>query len=115
MGGRARTSSPRRTPLAQITPGGYPWPQSEDIRDEERVSDQRALARAEYDRAGWVRFAGMVLVTLGAFQIINGLIALFRSGTYAVGESGLVVDVDYTTWGWVHIVLGGLAMAVVPA
>jgi len=50
---------------------------------------------------------GMVAV----FQIVNGLTAIFRSGTYVVGEDRLAVEVDYTVWGWVHVVLGLVAGA----
>ncbi|MGY1745818.1 DUF7144 family membrane protein [Blastococcus sp. SYSU D00695] len=55
---------------------------------------------------GWVVFAGVMLITLGAFQIIQGLVALFDDGFYAVTSDGLVVDVDYNTWGWIHLVIG---------
>lgn len=86
------------------------WHVSEDTRDEEHVSDMRARARAEYDHSGWVAFTATMTALLGAFQIINGLTALFRSGTYLVGTDGLVVDVDYTVWGWVHVGLGAVAV-----
>jgi hypothetical protein len=56
--------------------------------------------------AGWVVFGGVMLIMLGSFQIIEGLVALFDDGFYAVSSSGLVVDVDYNTWGWVHLVIG---------
>lgn len=86
------------------------WHVSDDTRAEEDVADRRAKARAEYDRAGWVAFAATMTALLGAFQIVEGLTALFRSGTYLVGEDRLVVDVDYTAWGWVHIILGVIAV-----
>ena len=60
--------------------------------------------------AGWVVFGGAMLIMLGSFQIIEGLVALFDDGFYAVGPNGLVVDVDYNTWGWVHIVIGVIAV-----
>jgi hypothetical protein len=47
-----------------------------------------------------------MLIMLGAFQIIEGLVALFDDGFYAVRPDGLVVNVDYNTWGWVHTVIG---------
>ncbi|GAB3309025.1 membrane protein [Geodermatophilus aquaeductus] len=56
--------------------------------------------------AGWVVFAGVMLITLGAFQIVEGLVALFDDGFYAVTSGGLVVDVDYNTWGWIHLAIG---------
>ncbi len=60
---------------------------------------------------GWVTFSATLIGMVGVFQFVNGLTALFRSGTYEVGTNRLVVDVDYTAWGWVHLVLGLVAMA----
>ena len=60
---------------------------------------------------GWVVFAGLMLVMLGLFQAIEGLVAIFDQGYYLVGSEGLVVNVDYTAWGWVHLILGVLAIA----
>ena len=51
-------------------------------------------------------FGGVMLMMLGAFQIIEGLVALFKDGFYLVRPSGLVVNVNYNTWGWVHMVIG---------
>lgn len=59
--------------------------------------------------AGWVVFAGVMLILASAFQIIEGLVALFNSNYYVVHPSGLVINVNYTTWGWAHILLGVLA------
>src|SRR3954452_6051045 len=56
--------------------------------------------------AGWVVFGGVMLIMLGAFQVIEGLVALFDDGFYAVRPNGLVVNVDYNTWGWTHLVIG---------
>ncbi|HEY4602722.1 MAG TPA: hypothetical protein VIH08_00120 [Blastococcus sp.] len=51
-------------------------------------------------------FGGVMLIMLGAFQIIQGLVALFDDGFYLVASNGLVVNVNYNTWGWVHTVIG---------
>ena len=56
--------------------------------------------------AGWVFFAGAMLIMMGAFQLTQGLVALLDDGFYAVSPDGLVVDVDYNTWGWIHIGIG---------
>jgi hypothetical protein len=90
----------------------YQWQMSEEARQEDRLYNQRADAREDWERQqyGWAMFAVLMLVLAGCFQIINGLVALFRSGTYMVGSSRLAVDVDYTAWGWVHIGLGVLAL-----
>jgi len=60
---------------------------------------------------GWVIFGSMMMIMVGAFQLILGLTALLNSGYYQVRANGLVVNVDYTAWGWVHIVIGALALA----
>jgi hypothetical protein len=59
---------------------------------------------------GWVVFGGVMLIMMGAFQVIEGLVALFDDGFYAVRSNGLVVHVDYTTWGWVHLIIGVVAV-----
>src|SRR5688572_11995320 len=60
---------------------------------------------------GWVFFAAVMLIMLGAFQAIMGLVALFDDGYYLVTGDGLVVHADYTTWGWIHLILGVIAVA----
>ena len=60
---------------------------------------------------GWVVFASFMMFLLGAFQAIEGLVALFNDGFYLVGASGLVVDINYNVWGTVHLVLGILLIA----
>jgi hypothetical protein len=57
---------------------------------------------------GWVVFASLMMIMVGSFQAIEGLVAIFDDGFYHVTEGGLVVDVDYTVWGWTHLLLGAL-------
>ena len=59
---------------------------------------------------GWIVFGGVMLIMMGAFQLTTGLVALFNDGFYLVGKNGLVVDVDYNTWGWVHLLIGIVAV-----
>ena len=77
-------------------------------------TSHRRGTEAQYDQptawAGWVVFAGAMLIMLGTFQIIQGIVALFDDGFYLVGSDGLVVDVDYNTWGWIHIVIGAVGV-----
>jgi hypothetical protein len=72
-------------------------------------------SRVAYDRSpeptawtGWVAFAAMIMFLLGSFQAVQGLVAIFDDGYYHTTESGLVIDVDYTAWGWAHLLLGVL-------
>jgi hypothetical protein len=61
---------------------------------------------------GWIAFGGTMLILLGSFHIIQGLVAVFRDEVFLVGKSGLVVNVDYTAWGWTHIAGGTLAILI---
>ena len=60
---------------------------------------------------GWVAFAGIMMVILGSFHAIEGLIALFQEDYFLVGKNGLSVHVDYTVWGWVHLIGGIIVIA----
>jgi hypothetical protein len=55
---------------------------------------------------GWIVFAGVMAILLGTFQIIEGLTALFRHSYYFVSQNHLLVHVNYTAWGWTHLILG---------
>ena len=63
------------------------------------------------DWSGWISFAGIMMILLGGFQLIEGLVALFSPTYYLVGAEGLVVAASYGTWGWVHLLLGILILA----
>lgn len=61
---------------------------------------------------GWVAFGGYMLMLVGVFHAVEGLVAIFDDGYYVVTSRGLVVDFDYTVWGWVHLGLGVVTIAV---
>ncbi len=58
--------------------------------------------------ASWVLLAGIVLFTVGLFNIVEWLVAMFNGDPRAVRPSGLVLHVDYTTWGWGSLIVGAL-------
>ncbi len=77
-----------------------------------RVPQQRGQA-APPEPTGWagmVIFGAMMMILLGAFHAIAGLVALFDSGYYVVASNGLVVNIDYTAWGWAHLIIGVAAL-----
>jgi hypothetical protein len=59
---------------------------------------------------GMVVFAGTMLLLLGGFQIFQGLVALIRDDFYAVTRTGLLLELDFTAWGWIHLIIGVIAM-----
>ncbi|MFC4068708.1 DUF7144 family membrane protein [Actinoplanes subglobosus] len=60
---------------------------------------------------GMVIFSGVILMLLGSFQLIEGIVAIIRDDYYITTSSGLAVDFDYTVWGVFHSMLGILTMA----
>ena len=74
-------------------------------------SADRSRASSPTAWAGFVVFAGVMMILAGVFQAIDGLIALFNDELYVVRPSGLVVNIDYTAWGWTHLLIGILLIA----
>jgi hypothetical protein len=60
---------------------------------------------------GWIYFGGTMMVLLGSFALIEGLVALFNDQYYVPTAQGLLVF-DITGWGWVHLIMGVLAVIV---
>ena len=71
-----------------------------------RSTDTAAYRRTSSAWVGWVVFAAVIVITMGAFEAIEGLVAIFKDQYYLVPSTGLVVSVDYTVWGWVHLIIG---------
>ena len=60
--------------------------------------------------AGYAAFAGVVLVMIGFFQAVAGLVAILDDEFYVVGKE-YVFQFDVTTWGWIHLILGIVVLA----
>jgi hypothetical protein len=61
--------------------------------------------------AGGIVFAATVLLMVGIFQAITGLVAIIDDNFYVVTQN-YTFDLDTTAWGWVHLILG-ILLAVV--
>ena len=55
--------------------------------------------------AGWIGFAGILMVLLGGLSFFEGLIALLRDNYYVVTPSGFLLF-DVTGWGWIMLIWG---------
>jgi hypothetical protein len=60
----------------------------------------------------WGAFAGCMLFLAGTFSFLYGLGAVLNDEAVTVGGNGGVIVWDFTLWGWVHIVLGAVMVAV---
>ena len=57
--------------------------------------------------AGWVAFAGLLLMIIGGLDFIQGLTAVIRDQYYVQGVNGALV-LDVSQWGWVMMIWGAL-------
>jgi hypothetical protein len=55
--------------------------------------------------AGWIGFAGIVMLIIGGLSFFQGLIALIEDEYYVATQAGFLV-VDVTAWGWIMLVWG---------
>ena len=55
--------------------------------------------------AGWIGFAGILMVLLGGLSVFQGLIALLEDNYYVVTQSGYLLF-DVTGWGWIMLIWG---------
>lgn len=67
-------------------------------------------ARGTSAWVGWIAFSGMILIMLGTFHILEGIIALVNDQYFLGRRSDLSLNVGYTAWGWVHIVAGAVVL-----
>ena len=59
------------------------------------------------EQSGWNIFAGIILAMNGFFAIMYGLAGILNDQVLHVGGRGPVI-LDFTTWGWVTLILGVL-------
>ena len=57
------------------------------------------------ENTGAVAFAGVLLIMVGLFHALQGIVALANDDIYAVTKN-YVFKFDFTTWGWIHLILG---------
>ena len=58
---------------------------------------------------GWIVFAGVMLIVVGALQAIYGLVAVLND-EWVVWGNGKAVLLDITTWGWIHLIIGAVVV-----
>jgi hypothetical protein len=65
------------------------------------------------DPSAWamsgVLFAASMLMLIGCFQVIAGLVAIFDDEFYVVARN-YTFNLDTSAWGWLHLLLGLLLL-----
>jgi hypothetical protein len=73
-------------------------PEGYGIHEWEAAMNSRSMA-------GWIGFAGILMVLLGGLSVFQGLIALLEDNYYVVTQSGYLLF-DVTGWGWIMLMWG---------
>ena len=81
-------------------------------------SDMTTSNRQDYDDSttgAWAygigAFAGVLLATMGLVQFLQGLSAALKDDVF-VRSPDYVYSIDLTGWGWIHMILGAIAVGV---
>jgi hypothetical protein len=56
---------------------------------------------------GLALFAGALMMTVGLFQMLQGLVALIDDEFYVVLDN-YTFELDVTAWGWIHLIIGAV-------
>jgi hypothetical protein len=69
--------------------------------------------RGPDDVSGWavggLAFAATMMVIIGCFQIIAGIVAIADDNFYVI-RAHYTFDLDTTGWGWIHLIVGILVL-----
>lgn len=76
----------------------------------ERQVPSSYVERLDERGSGWIMFAGVLLLTIGTLNIIDGIAAISRANFYVANAH--YVFGDLKTWGWVALCLGVLQLLV---
>ena len=71
---------------------------------EYEASTKRLVAR------GTAVFAGVMLITVAVFQILEGIAAIAKDSFFVTGLN-YTFEFDVTAWGWIHLIIGIVAVA----
>jgi hypothetical protein len=79
------------------------------------VSSQTEYRPEGKDVSGWavggIVFAATMMVLIGVFQSLAGLVAIFNDEFYVVARN-YTFDLDVSAWGWIHLLVGLAILAV---
>ena len=74
-----------------------------------RMSTQTQPRQEPPEVSGWaiggIAFAATMMVLIGVFQALAGLVAIFNDDFYVVTQN-YTFDLDVTVWGWIHLLVG---------
>ena len=60
------------------------------------------------DRSGWVTFAGVIALVVGAYNALSGIAAISDDDTITAQATQVLYGIDLTGWGWFWLIVGAL-------
>ena len=57
--------------------------------------------------SGWIVFAGIVILIVGAMDVLQGFVAILKDEYVVATAKGLAI-LDVTAWGWATLIWGAL-------
>ena len=66
---------------------------------------RRADRETSGTAVGFILFAAIMMIMVGVFQALQGLIGIFENEFY-VATRNYLFQFDATTWGWIHLLVG---------
>jgi hypothetical protein len=66
---------------------------------------RRATRETSGVAVGFILFAAIMMIMVGVFQALQGLIGIFENEFY-VATRNYLFQFDATTWGWIHLLVG---------
>jgi hypothetical protein len=66
---------------------------------------RRAGRETSGTAVGFILFAAIMMIMVGVFQALQGIIAIFENEFY-VATRNYLFQFDATTWGWIHLLVG---------
>jgi hypothetical protein len=100
--------------LRGVHPDRPRWPapkQQEEVQMTDQVSPRYSSAAREREASGWavgfILFAGIMMITVGVFQALAGLVGIVNHAFY-VSAREYLYQFNVSTWGWIHLILGAV-------
>jgi hypothetical protein len=76
---------------------------------EQGPSQYPSAGRPDQTTSGWavgfILFAAIMMIMVGIWQALQGLIAIFENEFY-VATRNYLFQFDATTWSWIHLIVG---------
>ncbi|RAY14657.1 hypothetical protein DPM19_12925 [Actinomadura craniellae] len=61
--------------------------------------------------SGWLSFAAIIFLLIGIYNVINGLVGIFKKAYYVVTGNEVLIF-NFTAWGWTWLIVGIIQLVI---